>query len=55
MLKRYYEQVPLYPGAALFLYSRFHVPWIAYLGPSLVRDNIISSGIKTQHTPDAVS
>jgi hypothetical protein len=47
-----YDEVPLYPGAARFPYSRFHVPWIAYLGPSLLKDNIISPDIKIEHTPD---
>lgn len=31
--KLHYDQVPLCHGAALFPYSRFHIPWIAYLGP----------------------
>ena len=47
-----YDKAPLYPGAALFPYSLYHIPWIAYLGPSL-RDGIVSSpDIKTESTLD---
>ena len=47
-----YDQVPLYAGAALFPYSRFHIPWIAYLGPSLLNGAVSSPDIKTENTPD---
>lgn len=47
-----YHEVPLYPGAALFPYSLFHVPWIAYLGPSLVNGAVSSPDIKTENTLD---
>jgi len=47
-----YDQVPLYAGAAPFPYSRFHIPWIAYLGPSLLQGSDSPPGIKTERTPD---
>jgi hypothetical protein len=47
-----YDQVPLYPDAALFPYSRFHIPWIAYLGPSLLSGTVSSADIKRGNTPD---
>jgi hypothetical protein len=47
-----YDRVPLYPGAALFPYSRFHIPWIAYLGPALLPSPVPLPDIKTEHTPD---
>jgi hypothetical protein len=47
-----YNEVPLYAGAALFPYSRFHIPWIAYLGPSLLDGLVSSQNIKTESTPD---
>jgi hypothetical protein len=47
-----YDRVPLYDGAALFPYSRFHIPWIAYLGPSLLRDIVSLPDIETERTPD---
>jgi hypothetical protein len=47
-----YDKVPLYPGAALFPYSRFHIPWIAYLGPALLPSPMQPPDITTEHTPD---
>jgi len=47
-----YHEVPLYAGAALFPYSRFHIPWIAYLGPSLLDGPVSSPDIKTENTLD---
>jgi hypothetical protein len=47
-----YDRVLLYPGATLFPYSRFHIPWIAYLGPSLLQGSVSPPDIKTEHTPD---
>jgi hypothetical protein len=47
-----YQEVPLYPGAALFPYLRFHVPWIAYLGPSFLNAAVSLPEIKTENTPD---
>lgn len=47
-----YDKAPLSAGAALFPYSPYHIPWIAYLGPSL-RDGVVSSpDVKTESVPD---
>jgi hypothetical protein len=48
----HYDRVPLHAGAALFPYSRFHIPWIAYLGPSLLRETVFPPDIKTERTPE---
>jgi len=48
----HYNRVPLYPGAALFPYSRFHIPWIGYLGPSLLNDTVCPPDLKTERTVD---
>jgi hypothetical protein len=47
-----YDKVPLFPGAALFPHSEFHIPWIAYLGPSLLHGFAGAPDIKTERTPD---
>lgn len=47
-----YDKAPLYPGAALFPYSLYHIPWIAYLGPSLCDGVVSSPDVKTESTPD---
>lgn len=47
-----YDRVPHYAGAALFPYSRFHVPWIGYLGPSLVREAVSPPEIWTERALD---
>ncbi len=47
-----YDEVSLYAGAALFPYSRFHIPWIVYLGPSLLSGAVSLPDIKTENTPD---
>jgi hypothetical protein len=47
-----YAEVPLFPGADLFPYSRFHIPWIAYLGPSLLQGFAPAPDIKAEQTPD---
>jgi hypothetical protein len=46
-----YDRVPLHLGAALFPYSRFHIPWIAYLGPSLIKETVPPPDIKMERTP----
>ncbi len=50
--KMNYNKAPLFVGAPLFPYSRFHIPWIVYLGPSLLKDAIYLPDIKTEHLPD---
>lgn len=47
-----YAKAPLYPGAALFPYSRFHIPWIVYLGPSLLGSGVSFPDIKTENMSD---
>jgi immunity protein 52 of polymorphic toxin system len=47
-----YNEVPLYSGAALFPYSCFHIPWIAYLSAPLTAGLELPSEIMTEHTPD---
>jgi hypothetical protein len=47
-----YDKAPLYAGAAPFPYSLFHIPWIAYLGPSLLDGGVSSPNTKTENTPD---
>jgi hypothetical protein len=48
----HYDKVPLYSNAPLFPYSRFHVPWIVYLGPSLLNGGVSFPDIKTENMPD---
>ena len=47
-----YDTVPLYPGATLFPYSRYHVPWIAYLSAPLVARFSLPPDILTESLPD---
>jgi len=46
----HYNKMPLYSGAALFPYSCFHIPWIACLGPSLLKGAILPPDIKTEQS-----
>jgi hypothetical protein len=47
-----YDEAPLFPGAALFPYSRFHILWIAYLSPALTVHLALSPDVRTERTPD---
>lgn len=47
-----YYEVPLFPGAPLFPYSRFHIPWIAYLSSPLAAELELSPEVMTERTPD---
>jgi hypothetical protein len=48
-----YFEVPLAPGAALFPYSRFHIPWMGYLSPSFTTRFVLPPPeIVTERTPD---
>jgi hypothetical protein len=48
-----YFEVPLAPGAPLFPYSRFHIPWMGYLSASLTKPFILPPPeIITERTPD---
>jgi hypothetical protein len=47
-----YDEVPLFAGARLFPYSRFHIPWVAYLAAPLVTNVVIPAEIPNERTPD---
>ena len=47
-----YDKVPLFTGAALFPYSVFHIPWLAYLSAPLGAGIELPPEIKTECTPD---
>jgi len=48
-----YFEVPLAPGAPLFPYSRFHIPWMGYLPASLTKRFVLPPReIVTERTPD---
>lgn len=47
-----YDKAPLLPGAALFPYSRFHIPWLAYLSAPLAAGLELPPEITTERTPD---
>jgi hypothetical protein len=47
-----YENEPLIPGMPLFPYSRFHIPWLAYLSAPLADGADLPAEILTERTPD---
>lgn len=47
-----YYEVPLFPGAPLFPYSRFHIPWIAYLSTPLIAGIELPAEILSEGTPN---
>lgn len=47
-----YHEVPLFAGAALFPYSRFHIPWIAYLSAPLAAGVVLPPEILSERTPN---
>jgi Immunity protein 52 len=47
-----YQKSPLFPGAPLFPYSRFHIPWIAYLSAPLTSGVQLPTEIQSERTPD---
>jgi hypothetical protein len=50
--KMHYDKTPLTAGAPLFPYSRFHIPWIAYLSAPLVSGLQLPAEIRSEHTSD---
>jgi hypothetical protein len=50
--KLHYDKAPLIPGAPLFPYSLFHIPWLAYLSAPLAVDLGLPPEIVTERTPD---
>lgn len=48
-----YDEVPLAPGAPLFPYSVFHIPWIGYLSAPLGTHLVLPPPeVMTERTPD---
>jgi Immunity protein 52 len=47
----YWEEV-LFPGAPLFPYSRFHIPWVAYLSPKLATGFALPADIRIERVHD---
>jgi hypothetical protein len=47
-----YCEVPLFPGAPLFPYSRFHIPWIAYLSAPLAAGVELPAEILSERAPN---
>jgi hypothetical protein len=47
----YWEEA-LIPGAPLFPYSRFHIPWIGYLSPKLATGFALPADIRTERAYD---
>lgn len=47
-----YHEAPLFPGASLFPYSRFHVPWIAYLSSPIAAEVRLPPEIQCENTPN---
>jgi hypothetical protein len=45
-----YDKAPLFPNAPLFPYSRFHIPWFAYLSAELAAGVSLPSEILTERT-----
>jgi hypothetical protein len=52
VFKMHYDKAPLSVGAPLFPYSRFHIPWIAYLSAPLASGLQLPAEIRTERTPD---
>jgi len=47
-----YDKAPLFPGAPLFPYSRFHIPWLAYLSAPLAANVVLPAEILKERTSD---
>jgi hypothetical protein len=47
-----YFEVPLFPGASLFPYSDFHIPWLAYVSSPLAAGLKLAPEILTERTAD---
>jgi hypothetical protein len=47
-----YFEVPLFSGAPLFPYSRFHIPWLAYVSSPLAAGLKLAPEILTERTAD---
>lgn len=47
-----YDEAPLFPSAPLFPYSRYHIPWIAYLSSPLAAEVRLPPEILCENTPN---
>lgn len=47
-----YDEVPLFPSAPLFPYSRYHIPWIAYLSTPLAANVKLPPEILCENAPN---
>jgi hypothetical protein len=47
-----YWEEPIIPGAPLFPYSDFHIPWIAYLAPARALGVPLPIDIRTERAPE---
>lgn len=47
-----YEKSPFFPGAELFPFSAFHIPWLGDLSASLTSGLELPPEILTERTPD---
>jgi immunity protein 52 of polymorphic toxin system len=47
-----YAEESIVPGAPLFPYSAFHIPWIAYLSPARAVGFPVPAEIRTEHALD---
>jgi hypothetical protein len=47
-----YHEAPLFSGAPLFPYSRFHIPWVAYLAAPLAANVVLPAEILNERTTD---
>jgi len=47
-----YYKSPLIAGTPLFPYSRFHIPWLAYLSAPIAARLDLPPEIVTERTPD---
>jgi hypothetical protein len=48
----HYWKAPIVPGAQVIRYNPFHIPWIAYLSPTLSRGFVVPpSDVHTERAP----
>jgi hypothetical protein len=52
VFKMHYDRTPLAAAAPLFPYSRFHIPWIAYLSAQLASGVQLPADTRGESTPD---
>jgi hypothetical protein len=52
VFKMHYDKIPLSAGAPLFPYSRYHIPWIAYLSAPLASGLQLPTEIRTERTTE---